>query len=419
MYCQSIPVSVIVPSHQRAALLPRTLDALASQDFPFDQFEVIVAADSCMDETVQVVQDYSSRTPYRLRVVAHQGGSPSANRNFGAEHAEGATLIFLDDDIEAGPALVRAHMVAQGQDTVTLGFSKPALPPTPSQWQLEARLWWEDQYREMRRPGHRFTHTDFCSGNFALTADLFRRTGGFDVGFSGRLEDYEYGFRLVQASARFIHVPDAEGLHHDTTDLPKWLRRIREEGAAHVQLGTRHPVLRRKLFVSPEMRGWRGQVRRLAFAMHGDGDGLVSAGLRIASALERMKLRRRRNSVVHVLRLFNYWRGVAATTGSIAAFTEWIEEETSAPVIGAEAPSLEWTRLPTMPRLDKLLAEGSTKGLRVLIDGTEVLAIPPEPWSESLRKEHIELALSRIYAEQFVPALVPTCVEALPYENIR
>jgi hypothetical protein len=296
-------------------------------------------------------------------------------------------------------------MAAQEQDTITLGFSKPALPPRPSQWQLEARLWWEDQYCEMRTPGHRFAYRDFFSGNCALPTDLFRGTGGFDVDFSGRLEDYEYGFRLIHYGARFRHVPDAVGLHHDTTDLPKWLRRIREEGSADVQLGTKHPVLRCRLFGSPEMGGWRGRVRRLVFVMHRNGDGLLNAGLQIAAALERMKLRRRRNSVVSVLRWFNYWRGVAAATGSLAAFTEWTEEETNAAVIGAGAPCLEWTKLPAMSRLGELLAEGSRIGIRILIDGMEVLAIPPEPWSEPLRKEHIELALSRTCAEQFVPAL--------------
>jgi glycosyltransferase involved in cell wall biosynthesis len=405
MYHQSLSASVIISTHQRAALLPRTLDALACQDFPSDQFEVIVAADACTDDTVQVAQDYCSRSPYRMQVVEHQRRSASATRNFGAEYAEGGTLIFLDDDIEAAPSLVRAHMAAQRQDIVTLGFSKPALPPTPSQWQLEARLWWEDQYREMRRIGHRFAYRDFSSGNFAMPAELFRRTGGFDAGFSGRLEDYEYGFRLIQAGARFRHVTDAVGLHHDTTDLAKWLRRILDEGFADVQLGTRHPVLRRKLFGLPEMLGWPGRVRRLAFVMGGKGDALVSAGLRVASALERMKLRRRRNSVVYVLRLFNYWRGVAAATGSIAAFREWKEEETNAAVIGAGAPCLEWTKLPADSHLEELLAEGSRIGIRILIDGLEVLAIPPEPWSEPLRREHIELALSRTCAEQFVPAL--------------
>jgi glycosyltransferase involved in cell wall biosynthesis len=91
MYHQTILVSIIIPTHQRAALLPRTLDALACQDFPSDQFEVIVAADACTDNTVQVVQDYSSRSSYRIRVVVHQRRSASATGNFGAEYAEGTT----------------------------------------------------------------------------------------------------------------------------------------------------------------------------------------------------------------------------------------------------------------------------------------------------------------------------------------
>jgi glycosyltransferase involved in cell wall biosynthesis len=408
--------SVIIPSHQRAVLLPRTLNALARQDFPYDQFEVIVAADACTDSTVEVVQDYSTRAPYRLRVVAHHLKSASATRNFGARHAEGATFIFVDDDIEASPSLVRAHMAIERQDSVTVGCSKPALPSSPSQWQLEARLWWEDHYRKMRQPGHRFGYRDFFSGNFALSAELFHRTGGFDPSFN-RLEDYEYGFRLLQSGARLIYAPEAVGLHHYSTDLPQWVHRIRDEGESDVQLGTLYPVLRRQLFGSPKMRGPRGVIQRLAFLMHGNGDGLVKAGLRIAAALENLKLRRRRNSLVSAVRMFNYWRGVTAATGSIAAFTEWAEDETNAATIAADAPCLEWTTLPTMPRLEELLAEGSRKGIRILIGGIEALTIPAEPWSEPLRREHIELTLSRFCAEQLVPALVPGCIKKLLLGN--
>ncbi len=418
MQCPSISASVIIPSHQRAALLPRSLDALACQDFPYDQFEVIVAADACTDQTIQVVQEYARHAPFRLRVVSHERKSASATRNFGAGHAEGTTLIFLDDDIEARPSLVRAHMAQRGCDIVTLGFSKPLLPPGPSQWQMEARLWWEDQYREMRKPGHRFEYRDFFSGNCAMPTELFRRTGGFDLSLR-RQEDYEYGYRLLQSGARLIHVPEAVGLHHDATDLPQWLRRMREEGSADVLMCTLHPFLRSKLFRSTEMSGWDARLRRLAFAMHGNGDRLVSTGLRIVSTLESMKLRRRRTSLVRSLKLFNYWRGVAAVTGSLAAFTEWAEEVNYASIMGAEAPCLEWTALPATARLEELLAEGSRRGIRILIDGIEALTIPPEPWSEPLRMEHIELALSRICAGQFVPALVPACVKTLLHENIQ
>ena len=410
--------SVIIPSHNRAALLHRTLDALANQDFPRDEFEVIVAADACTDETLRVVQDYSKRAPYRLRGAAHNANCASTTRNFGARLAEGTTLIFLDDDIEADPSLVRAHMAAQGQGVVTVGCSRPALPSRPSQWQLEARLWWEDQYRELRTAGHRSGYRDFFSGNCALSTNLFRRTGGFDPSFR-RLEDYEYGFRLLQSGARLVYVPEALGQHHDATDLRQWMRRIQDEGAAEVQLGSRHPVLRRKLFGSPQMRGVPRWIQELAFLVHRNGDGLVNAGLHIAGVLERLKLRRRRNSLVNATRMFSYWRGVAVAAGSITAFREWTEEETNATTIAPDAPCLEWTMPPAMPRLEELLAEGSRKGIRVLIDGMEVLTMPAEPWSEPLRIEHIQRALSSVCTEQLVPALVPGCINALLVGNMQ
>ncbi|MBV9087227.1 MAG: hypothetical protein JOY79_07075, partial [Acidobacteriaceae bacterium] len=239
---------------------------------------------------------------------------------------------------------------------------------------------------------------------------LFRQTGGFDESFN-RLEDYEFGFRLLQSGARLVYVPEAVGLHHDSMDLPQWIQRIRDEGIADVQLATRHPILRRKLFGNPKLRGTVGLIQRLAFVMHGRGDALVKAGLRIAAVLESLGLRPRRRSVVYAVRLFNYWRGVAAAAGSMAKFTEWTEEETYAAVLTAGAPRLEWTTQATVSSIEEILRDGSRKGIRILLGGIEVLAIAPEPWSEPLRPEHIELALCRLPAEQFVPALLSTCLE--------
>jgi validoxylamine A glucosyltransferase len=85
--------SVVIPSHNRAPLLARTLEALAAQDLPRHHYEVIVAADACTDGTVRVVRDYSQHAPYRLRVVPQEARCASVARNCGAQLAEGATLI--------------------------------------------------------------------------------------------------------------------------------------------------------------------------------------------------------------------------------------------------------------------------------------------------------------------------------------
>jgi hypothetical protein len=181
-----------------------------------------------------------------------------------------------------------------------------------------------------------------------------------------------------------------------------------------VQLTSRYPVLGGHLFGTALSRDLPGLIHRLAFAIHENGDSLVKIGLHLAGALETLRLRRRRTSLINALRMFNYWCGVATATGSTAAFRQWIEEESNAPTIALDAPCLEWTSLPTeRRRLEALLAEGSRKGLRIHVNGIEALSIPPEPGSESLRIEHVELLLSRACANDIVPALMPASVKAL------
>jgi glycosyltransferase involved in cell wall biosynthesis len=47
-------VSIVVPTHNRAARLAAALDALARQDWPPDALEAIVVADGCTDDTASV-----------------------------------------------------------------------------------------------------------------------------------------------------------------------------------------------------------------------------------------------------------------------------------------------------------------------------------------------------------------------------
>jgi len=241
-------LSIIIPTHNRSAILAKNLAALGRQTWPADTFEVLVVADSCRDDTADVITAYAAQSPYQLRLLAHDARSAAATRNVGTVHARGSVLLFLDDDIAAHPGLVRAHMEAQHENGVVLGYSKPVLPARPSWHQRDAHRWWEDTFREMGRPGHRFTYRDFFSGNMSMPAALFQQVGGFDVSFTGRLEDYELGLRLLQAGATFQFSWDAIGDHYDDNDLAQWLRRITQEGVAYVQIGQRHPELRTGLF---------------------------------------------------------------------------------------------------------------------------------------------------------------------------
>lgn len=56
---ESIPVkrfAIIVPAHNEAGVIERTLSSLASIDYPAELFTVLVVADNCTDNTAEIVQ---------------------------------------------------------------------------------------------------------------------------------------------------------------------------------------------------------------------------------------------------------------------------------------------------------------------------------------------------------------------------
>jgi glycosyltransferase involved in cell wall biosynthesis len=400
-------VSIVIPTHNRCTQLLQTLHALSNQTRPLADIDVVVVADACEDDTVERALAYAAQAPYRLKVLAHSARSAAKTRNYGAAQATSETLLFLDDDVLPQPGLVEAHMRAQLDGRVVLGYSKPMVPPQPSWFQLDARRWWEDRFREMGQPEHRFTYRDFFSGNVSLPTRLFRRVGGFDEGFNGRLEDYELGMRVLDAGARFWFEPAAVGYHYDFTNLDTWLRRIRQEGVADVQIGQRHPTLRPTLLGNIEdVRGWWGPLLRdLAFAHPLRGAKLERYLLSIAAKLEQLRMRRTWRRVVRGLRKYNYWRGVGATIGGKRQLAAWLQEAPVPPSVATNAPAIDLAHVPPAEELRTLLDRATLQGVRVQIMGFEALVLPPQLGAEPLRLEHLHGAVRALARRQFIPAL--------------
>jgi glycosyltransferase involved in cell wall biosynthesis len=403
---QTPTLSIIIPTHNRSALLIKSLEALSRQSWPAAEFEVLVVADACHDNTLEMVTAYSTRTPYRLRVLHHRARNAAATRNLGAANAQGTFLLFLDDDIVAQPGLVQAHMHAQHRDSVVLGYAKPILPISPSWWQHQARLWWEDRFRGIGQSGYRFRYRDFFSGNVSLPSAVFLKVGGFDPSFR-RLEDYELGFRLLKAGVRFCYVPEAIGHHYETTDLPIWLRRIRQEGEADIQIGRRHSELRASLFTHFAAPSDRRKlfIRKLAFGLSRQGNWLERLLLPQAALTEQLRLRGPWQNIVGVLREYNYWRGVATAIGTWQALVAWLQEVPMPPAIASHAPMIDMTASLPDRVLQKTLAQATGMGLRLAVAGIEVLSLPPQPGAEPLREEHLHDMWRQLKEQQFIPAL--------------
>ncbi len=88
-------VSIILPTYNRAASLPRAIGSILSQTYP--DYELLVIDDGSTDHTREVVEGY--RDP-RIRYLRNDGPVHGASRarNIGIQEARGEYIAFQDSD---------------------------------------------------------------------------------------------------------------------------------------------------------------------------------------------------------------------------------------------------------------------------------------------------------------------------------
>jgi len=93
-------VSVIIPTYNRSLLICKTLDSLMGQDYPKEDFEVIVVNNNSPDDTEDVLRAYinNHRGQVNLRYAKELRQGDGYARNSGAAIARGEYLLFCDDD---------------------------------------------------------------------------------------------------------------------------------------------------------------------------------------------------------------------------------------------------------------------------------------------------------------------------------
>lgn len=147
-------VSVVIPTYNRAAILPRAIKSVLGQDY--ENLELIIVDDASTDETAEVVSRFDDP---RMRVIWHErnkGGGAARNTGIGA--AEGEFIAFQDSDDEwldgklskqikamekAGPNCVLAYCtkIVYGRDrTYIRGERRCVCVPDPSSAKLSGDL---------------------------------------------------------------------------------------------------------------------------------------------------------------------------------------------------------------------------------------------------------------------------------------
>lgn len=309
-------LSVIIPTYNRCAQVARTIGAIASQRDVRDDVEVIVVVDGSTDDTVATLT--ALRTPMSVRVVEQAHAGQAAARNRGAALAQGAMLVFLDDDMMPHPdflSRIQASSAAGADYVITTVRMGPWVPDTMlsrefKQW-TSAPAGPDDtpvRYDEMLFSAH------------AVRRSHFEAVGGFDEAFTrdggyGN-EDVDLGQRLLRNRAVVRRCPAAIADTEPTLDAERVLERERLVGRNDVRLVQRYPELMSEVFTH---KLTRSRAHRIAGTALLRTPWLALAVTPVRKTVTTMIAAGAVNSVLarawSFCRAVQYWRGVIEAGG--------------------------------------------------------------------------------------------------------
>lgn len=270
-------VSVVVPTYRRAAVLRGCLEALAAQDYPVSNCEIIVVDDGG-DFNPAVVAGLPG-PPVRLVPQPHRG--PASARNTGARLGTGELLAFTDDDCRPRPdwltRMAEAHEAHPG--ALVGGAVVNALTANPfAQASQDLVSFLLDYF-----PRARALRPFFTSNNMACHRDRFLAVGGFDDTFPlSAAEDRDFSERWSGMGGQMHFAPAAVVDHCHGLNGWRFLRQHFRYGRGAAHLGRRRRI-RGGGVPLPEPLGFYWEMLTFPVRHHGRAQGLPLAAL-IATA---------------------------------------------------------------------------------------------------------------------------------------
>lgn len=237
-------VSVIVPVRNEARSIEHTLRLLLTQNFPRDEFEVIVADGASLDGTVPIVRRLQGEFP-NLKLVFNADKLASAGRNTAIRHATKDVIVIVDGhchvpDPDYLKNLSDAFAVS-GADS--LGRPQPLDVPDPTPFQSAVSA------ARSSRLGHN-PDSDIYSNEakfvppqstaVAYSRNVFHTIGLFDQEFDA-CEDVEFNERVHAAGLTCYFTPAVKIVYEPRANFRALFYQLGRYGSGRAKLAFKHP----------------------------------------------------------------------------------------------------------------------------------------------------------------------------------
>ena len=206
-------VSIIMPTHNRAHILPTSIKSVLDQTYP--HWELLVIDDGSTDNTKEVVESFGDS---RIRYIYQENQRQAAARNYGLDMAKGKWITFLDSDDEFFPPFL--------ERTVAVFHANPDVLCVIPKGRKTHELWEKGKLVEMKEVDAFPEHTDNVTKDIFLRKFIFSMDGFVhaasirDEGFRFDEhiqfgEDWDYALAIAEKYPdAFLYLPEKLFVYH-------------------------------------------------------------------------------------------------------------------------------------------------------------------------------------------------------------
>jgi glycosyltransferase involved in cell wall biosynthesis len=211
-------VSVVMPTYNRADLLPQTIASILGQDF--NDFELLIVDDGSTDNTAELIQQIQGHDP-RLRYARlPQNRGIGFAREAGRRNVSARYLALADSDDLWLPGKLKTQLeILEAHPEIDIlfadywnidhikGTKDRGFVHTQAGLQhltvrhVEDELWLVERGVETGILRSNFIHPP----TMVLRAEVFDRIGGFDTALITKA-DHEFGWRAAVLGARYAYI---------------------------------------------------------------------------------------------------------------------------------------------------------------------------------------------------------------------
>lgn len=214
-----IDFSIVVCTHNRAALLADCIDSLLDQTIDKSRFEIIIVNNNSTDNTEEIAQGFSKNNNnikyFKETIIGY-----SAPRNCGWKNALGNIVAYIDDDEAASPdwleSIKKAFQIEEKPDIVG-GICLVKYDKTPPDWFTESM----GGTNKNRQKGILNQRNDcyLGCGNIAFKKEVLEKLKGFSDNFNMKNdllmigEDTDICQRARKTGFRLYYDPEIKIYH--------------------------------------------------------------------------------------------------------------------------------------------------------------------------------------------------------------